>query len=158
MFNTGNTPVTIIGATMSGTGFNIDFSIFPLTIPVNAGQPFTVTFTPTAQGLFTGSLTFNTSASGTQPVVALSGAGGSASGHTASLSWSASSSTVVGYNIYRSVTQGGLYTKLNGILQTQTTFVDTNLISGKTYYWVVTSVDASGNESGYSNEVAAIVP
>jgi len=31
-------------------------------------------------------------------------------------------------------------------------------VSGKTYYYVTTSVDSSGKESPYSNEVQAIIP
>jgi fibronectin type 3 domain-containing protein len=37
-------------------------------------------------------------------------------------------------------------------------YADSNVQSGQTYYYVATSVDASGNESVYSNEVSAIVP
>jgi len=37
-------------------------------------------------------------------------------------------------------------------------FTDSNVQTGQTYYYVATAVDASGNESVYSNEVPAIVP
>jgi hypothetical protein len=125
---------------------------------VNGAQPINIAFTPQSFGTFTGTLTFSTNSSGTQPVVAFNGVGGSASAHSAIVSWTPSTSTVVGYNVYRSTTPGGLYTKLNGILLTQPTFADTALVSGKTYYWVVTAVDPNGNESGFSNEATATIP
>jgi fibronectin type 3 domain-containing protein len=37
-------------------------------------------------------------------------------------------------------------------------YADSSVLSGQTYYYVATSVDASGSESVYSNEVSAIVP
>ena len=87
----------------------------------------------------------------------ISGTSGTA--HSATLNWSASSSTsVVGYNVYRSTQSGGGFTKLNSTLNTGTTYVDNTVSAGATYYYVVTSVDGSGNESGYSNQVTATIP
>jgi fibronectin type 3 domain-containing protein len=37
-------------------------------------------------------------------------------------------------------------------------YADSSVQSGQIYYYVATSVDASGTESVYSNEVSAIVP
>jgi len=37
-------------------------------------------------------------------------------------------------------------------------FSDTNVQSGQTYYYVVTAVNNSGLESGYSNAVQAVIP
>jgi fibronectin type 3 domain-containing protein len=39
-----------------------------------------------------------------------------------------------------------------------TSFVDGSVQSGQTYYYVVTAVDTSGTESGYSNQVQAVIP
>ena len=36
-----------------------------------------------------------------------------------------------------------------------TTFIDTGLTSGTTYYYVITAEDADGNESNVSNEAFA---
>ena len=71
--------------------------------------------------------------------------------------WSANSeSDLAGYNIYRSSTSGSGYVKLNSSIIAKTSspqYVDS--ISGSvetTYYYVVTAVDTSGNESSSSNE------
>jgi fibronectin type 3 domain-containing protein len=37
-------------------------------------------------------------------------------------------------------------------------YADGSVQNGQTYYYVATAVDGSGNESVYSNEVAATVP
>jgi fibronectin type 3 domain-containing protein len=39
-----------------------------------------------------------------------------------------------------------------------TSYTDSNVQSGVTYYYVVTSVDAQSHESTYSNEVQVTVP
>jgi len=78
--------------------------------------------------------------------------------HSATLSWTASTSTVSGYNIYRGTSSGGPYTKMNSSLVTVLTYVDSNVTGGNTYYYVSTSVDTSGNESAYSNQATAKIP
>jgi hypothetical protein len=79
--------------------------------------------------------------------------------HAATLTWSAStSSNVAGYNIYRSTTSGGPYTKINSSLVNGTTYTDLSTLAGVTYYYVVTAVDGSSNESSYSNQTQGSVP
>ncbi len=65
---------------------------------------------------------------------------------------------VVGYNIYRGTTSGGPYTKLNSSQVLLTTYTDSTVQSGLTYYYVTTAVDSGGTESIYSNEVQAVIP
>ncbi len=60
-----------------------------------------------------------------------------------------------GYNVYRSQTTGNPYTRVNGSLLSSSTYTDTGLTSGVTYYYVVKAVDQSSNESGYSDEASA---
>jgi len=57
-----------------------------------------------------------------------------------------------GYNLYRSTTPGGNYQKLNLAVLPDTAYRDSSLLSDTTYYYVVTAVDTSRNESGYSPE------
>jgi hypothetical protein len=64
---------------------------------------------------------------------------------------------VAGYNVYRSTSPGGSYQKVNDSLVTGTQYVDTSVGSGSTYYYVVTSVDADGDESVQSQEASATV-
>jgi len=67
------------------------------------------------------------------------------------LSWNASSGAT-SYNVKRATVSGGPYTTVNstGV----TSFTDTGLSNGTTYYYVVTAVNASG-ESGPSSQVSA---
>ncbi|HBG27268.1 MAG: hypothetical protein A2Y10_11290 [Planctomycetes bacterium GWF2_41_51] len=73
-----------------------------------------------------------------------------------SLDWDDNSEEdLAGYNIYRSTTSGSGYTKLNGSHLSNSDYTDNSVINETTYYYVVTAVDESENESGYSNEVSA---
>jgi hypothetical protein len=81
--------------------------------------------------------------------------------HPTILTWGAStSSNVAGYNVYRSTTSGGTYTKLNSALIVGAlTFTDATSQPGQVYFYVATAVDSSGNESAYSNPpVQATIP
>jgi fibronectin type 3 domain-containing protein len=73
------------------------------------------------------------------------------------LSWNASTSTVSGYNVYRSTVSGTQYAKLNSAL-VGLAYTDTSVLNSKTYFYVTTAVDANGVESVYSNEVSANIP
>jgi len=63
---------------------------------------------------------------------------------------------LAGYNVYRTTTSGSGYQRINYSLVLKPTYIDTQLIRGKTYYYVVTAVNTSGGESGYSNQVEVI--
>lgn len=79
--------------------------------------------------------------------------------HTVSLSWKASTSTnLKGYYVYRASVAGGAYSKLNASPVASTTFSDTSVSSGRTYYYVTTAVDTSNTESTYSNQATAVIP
>jgi hypothetical protein len=78
--------------------------------------------------------------------------------HSVILNWAAStSSNVAGYKVYRSTTSGGPYTLLT-TLGNVTTISDNTVLSGQTYYYVMTAVDSSNNESSYSTQSQAIIP
>jgi hypothetical protein len=79
--------------------------------------------------------------------------------HTVALSWTASTTTTVtGYNVYRSTTNGSGYVKINSSLVTALTYADSAVLNGTTYYYVTTAVDSTGAESSYSNQGTAVVP
>ena len=85
--------------------------------------------------------------------------GGGAVPHYVVLNWSASTSaSIAGYNVYRGSSSGGPYTKANSSLIAGTTFTDSVVAAGNTYYYVSTAVDTNNNESAYSNEAAATAP
>jgi fibronectin type 3 domain-containing protein len=78
--------------------------------------------------------------------------------HSVALTWNASTSTVSGYNAYRSTASGGPYTKINPSLVAVLNYTDSTVLSGTTYYYVTTAVDSSGSESIFSNQVSANIP
>lgn len=78
--------------------------------------------------------------------------------HSVALTWNASASTVSGYNVYRSTVSGSLYVKINPSLNPGLSYTDAAVQNGTTYYYVTTAVDASGTESGFSNQVSAVIP
>ncbi len=74
------------------------------------------------------------------------------------LTWQASTSVVVGYYVYRGSVSGGPYTQLNSTYLPGTTHVDNTVQAGQTYFYVITAVDSSNDQSAYSNEASAVVP
>jgi len=72
---------------------------------------------------------------------------------TAYVSWTPASGAAA-YNVYRGAISRGSYTRVNGTPITGTTFVDRLMPADAVYYYVVTSVDAKGNEGNYSAEAA----
>lgn len=59
------------------------------------------------------------------------------------------------YGVYRSETAGGPYTQLTTISSTNSNYTDATAVNDTTYYYVVTALDTSSNESTYSNEITA---
>jgi len=109
-----------------------------------------VTFTPTALGIRPGSLSINSSS------ITLTGAG--VANHQVNLSWTASTSAVVGYLVYRiGLSPGGLVERLNSVSIPGTSFTDT--VQGNQFlYYFVTAVDSNGAESVNSNLAPVSVP
>jgi hypothetical protein len=156
--NGGNSNVTISNVTVSGAGYSATGIQSGQIVTPGQSATLTVTFAPAGTGLITGSVTVTSNATNSTPPVALSGTGVQAASHSVTLNWTASASTVSGYNVYRSTVSGGPYTKLNSTLDVATTYVDTSVQAGLTYFYVVTSVDSSSVESVNSTEVSATIP
>jgi hypothetical protein len=79
--------------------------------------------------------------------------------YNVTLNWVASTSaSAVAYNVYRRTTATGTATKLNATPIAATSFTDTQVQLGQTYYYYSTTLDAAGNESGPSNQVTALIP
>ena len=159
--NTGSDSVKISSVKVSGQGYSVSGGS-NVTLTPNQSVTIYVNFGPSTSGYAGGTLAITSNASNPTVQVGVSGTGVTAQqagqgSHGVSLSWTPSASSVIGYFVYRSSTSGGPYTKLNAAVDAQPTFVDSGLASG-TYYYVVTSVDSSGTESGFSNEVQVIVP
>ena len=117
--------------------------------------------TPTTAGTssFTAKVTDSgspaTSASASLSITVASGG----SSHSVLLNWTASPSPgVTGYNVYRSLTSGTGYVKLNSSAVGGLSYTDSTVSNSTTYYYVTTSVDNSGDESSHSQEVKMIIP
>lgn len=74
------------------------------------------------------------------------------------LDWADNAETdLAGYSVYRSTTSGGGYVRLNALPLIESSFEDGAVTLGETYYYRVTAVDTSANESDFSGEAAATV-
>jgi hypothetical protein len=155
--NTGSSSVTISGVSVSGAGFTASGASGLIVSP---SQSTTVhaTFTPFTIGSYTGSLTITSNAQNSPAKIVMSGTGVASSTHSVALSWIASTSVVAGYNIYASSSSSGPYSLLNSSPVPTTNYVDTNVLSGDTYYFRITSVSSSYQESAPSASVQAIIP
>lgn len=168
MQNTGDISMTVQGITVAGAGFGYSSLSPGFSLAPNQKVTFQVWFSPKTAGAASATVSF-LSANLTSPeTMSLAGNGVSSGGgtpppptatsHTVHLNWGASTSQIIGYRVYRSETSGGSYSALNGTAITTLTYDDTTVAAGTTYYYVVTAIDASGDESGYSNQATAVVP
>ena len=72
------------------------------------------------------------------------------------LTWTSNTDPdLAGYNIYRTTTTGVGYAKLNQTLAQSSSYLDGAVSNGTTYYYAVSAVDTSGNESAKSMEASA---
>jgi len=157
--NGGSVPLSISGLTITGTNAG-DFARIADTcgssLAGGGNCTIGVTFTPSATGQRTATLTISDNASGSSQTAICTGMGSP----DVILSWGASpSSGVVGYNVFRGTSSGGeSSTPLNSTPINGTSFVDTKVTAGMTYYYVVTSVGSNGVQSAPSNETEAVMP
>jgi hypothetical protein len=156
--NGGNSNVTISSVAISGAGYTASGVSSGQIVAPGKTATLNVTFTPSSAGLLSGSVTVSSNATNSPATVTLSGTGVQPVSHSVTLTWTASTSTVSGYNVYRSSVSGGPYTKLNSAPVASTTYVDTTVQASQTYFYVITSVDASNVESAFSTEVSVTVP
>ena len=156
--NSSNSSITILNTSVSGAGFNVS-GISSGTI-LNPGQTatLTVTFTPAGTGTQSGSITVASNSQTPSITVALQATGVPSGNHLAALSWNSVGSPAVGYFIYRGTTSGGPYARMNSAADANTTYTDSAVVAGQSYYYVVTAVDSNSVESSYSNEVSATIP
>jgi Concanavalin A-like lectin/glucanases superfamily/Protein of unknown function (DUF1573) len=147
--------VTVAGAGLSATGVSTGTMLSP-------GQSVTldVTYTPAAAVALNGGVTFTSNASDSSVSLALTGTGVQPPPvtHSVNLTWGPSTSAgVIGYNVYRGTASAGPYTLLTTSPVATMSYVDTTNAAG-TFYYTVTSVDAGGMQSTYSNVVPVMIP
>ncbi len=155
--NQGGANLHIAAVSAFGNGYSVSGGSGVTLVP-NQSVTVSVNFGPTAAGYAAGLLSVASDATNPAVQVSMSGTGITAQvgSHSVTLSWTASTSQVTGYNIYRSTVSGGPYAKVNTAVDPNATYTDSGLASGD-YFYVVTSVE-NGVESGYSNEVAVVIP
>lgn len=157
--NSGAAILNISSVSVSGNGYSVSGGSSVALMPAQS-VTVSVNFGPTVPGYAAGTLSVSSNAQNSAVQVAISGTGITAQvgAHSVTLSWTPSTSQVInGYYVYRSSISGGPYAKLNAALDPASSYTDASLTSG-TYFYVVTSVDPNGVESGYSNEVAVTIP
>jgi hypothetical protein len=157
--NRGNADVTISKVSVSGAGFSHGGAAAGTILGPDQSTTLRVAFAPAAAGSVHGDVVVTSNATNSPMTISLSGDAVKPSPHSVALTWSASkSSGVVGYHVYRGTTSGGPYTKLTPAAISETRYTDTSVEAGRTYYYVVTSVDSDGLESSHSNQASATVP
>ena len=148
--------VTVTGATSNSDEFGLSGIRFPFTVPVGHRVSFSINFAPKMSGTAYGKISFSSNAANSLVSEALTGTGTATSQHAVSLSWKPSTSAVAHYNVYRSGTSGGPYTKIASA--PGTFYRDTSVQARGSYYYVTTAVSSRGKESRHSNEVHALIP
>jgi hypothetical protein len=154
----GSSSVTVQSVKTSGTGFSVVQPQLPASLTAGQTLVLAVDFSPAASGQQTGSLVISSSAP--QLTVPLSGTGSTTAStdHSATLSWDNGDSTATSYKVYRSSVSGGPYAPINSSPLSATTYKDSTVTAGATYFYVVTETNSSGVESQFSSEVTATVP
>ncbi|MGP0020341.1 MAG: choice-of-anchor D domain-containing protein [Candidatus Sulfotelmatobacter sp.] len=148
--------VTVSSPSSSSSQFVLTGASFPVTIASGQSMSFNVAFTPQSSGTLSGSLLFSSTASNSPATEPLTGVG-TQTAYTVGLSWNPSSAAV-GYNVYRSSSSTGSYSKINPALDNNTAYTDSTVTAGTTYYYAATSVNSSGIESSLSTPVQVAVP
>jgi hypothetical protein len=157
--NTGNATATINQITISGAGYSASGLTLPATLAAGAKASFTIKFAPSAVGTYNATAVVTSTAANSPASIPLTGtATTSAPSHSVALSWADSDTTITGYNVYRGTQSGGPYTKMNSTLDTSKAWTDATVQAGATYYYSVTAVNGSGQESAKSTPVKAVVP
>ena len=152
-----NAAVTISSDGSNSSEFLLALNL-PVTIPAGQSIQVTVQFQPNASGAASGKAGFISNASDSPTVELLTGTGVAPLSHHVDLSWDSGGGQPVGYNVYRGAVSGGPYTMINTSLDSSTHYTDSTVVSGTTYYYVTTEVNAQGQESGYSNVAKAVIP
>jgi fibronectin type 3 domain-containing protein len=95
----------------------------------------------------------------TTPPLPPTGLTASAGDSSVSLNWNDNNeSDLAGYRVYRSPPPGDDYVQINGSLLSSSAYIDNSVENGQTYYYAVTAVDTSSNESIDGSNVVFATP
>lgn len=155
VMNNGNSDITISSVTVTGAGFSANGISNGAVLTPGQSATLNVTFAPTSAGNVTGAgINIVSNATNSPMTIGLSGTGT----HVVKLQWAPSSTANVTYNVFRGTSQGGEGpTPINSSPVIATSYTDTNVAGGQTYFYDVKAVNSDGS-SGPSTEVQINVP
>lgn len=157
--NTGNSNITVSGVSVTATDVVAGGGISGATLAPGQTAALTVTFAPKQAETVSGTVKISSNATASTTSLAVAGTGVAGTGHSVSLSWSAStSSNISSYNVYRATGLTGAYSKLTAAPVTGLKYTDTSVVGGETYVYAVTAVSSSGVESPHSSPATAVIP
>jgi hypothetical protein len=164
--NTGDANMTVSGITLVGAGFGYSDLSPGFSLSPNQTVTFQIWFKPQTKGSASASVSFLSANLASPATMSLSGDGVTSTppppppppNHSVHLAWNPSSSQIAGYKVYRGNVSGGPYTTISPSTVDSLAYDDSTVASGSAYYYVVTAVSHSGDESQYSNESAAVIP
>jgi Abnormal spindle-like microcephaly-assoc'd, ASPM-SPD-2-Hydin/Transmembrane protein 131-like N-terminal len=165
--NTGDADMTVSGITLVGAGFGYSDLSPGFSLSPNQKVTFQIWFKPQTKGSASASVSFLSANLASPATMSLSGDGVTSTppppappppNHSVHLAWNSSPSHIAGYKVYRGDISGGPYATISSSTTDSPAYDDSTVASGSTYYYVVTAVNRSGDESQYSNESAAIIP
>jgi Abnormal spindle-like microcephaly-assoc'd, ASPM-SPD-2-Hydin len=157
--NTGNTSADISSVSLIGSSYILSETMGKVVLAPNQSTNLIVEFAPKTAGNLPGTVTISSNATNSQLVIQLSGVGAQkGQQQSVALNWDRSASQVVGYFVYRSSEPSGPYAKLNPQASPENSYTDSSIVSGQTYFYVVTSVNSENIESAYSGQASVTVP
>jgi fibronectin type 3 domain-containing protein len=125
--------------------------IKPFTATANSSGQIVITFTSVKDNAKVSGIEILTTGVKPTPPAPVTGLSAGAGNAQVTLNWAASS-TATSYNVYRGSSNGGEVLVKSGV--STTSYTDTGLSNGTTYFYEVTAVNSAG-ESGRSSEVSA---
>jgi len=156
--NTGSVALSIAGIDLTGADPTDFFEATTCSTWLATGGSCTVVvlFRPLTSGDHTASLTVTDNAPDSPQSVSLSGGGGSS--HYVVLTWTDSATPgVLGYYVYRGAASGEeSTTPLNSTPIAGTSYTDSNVADGQTYYYVVTALGSDGTTQSPDSTEASL--
>jgi hypothetical protein len=162
--NSGNSNLTVNQVVLSGSAFTLSDIPSQLELAPQQETSLLVTFSPQVKGTVSGFVKFVSKELNAPVIIALAGDGIDAGSpppsvsHTVKLQWNASPGNISGYDVYRSGSSGGAYIKLTASPIDKLEYLDSDVVSGHEYFYVVTSVNSGGNQSKYSTQISVTIP
>jgi hypothetical protein len=156
--STGNTSLDISSISLAGSGYTFGGVAAHTVLAPDQSAILKIDFDPKSAGNVSGTVTISSNAPNSPLIIQLTGDGTQKNqAPSVALSWDGVSQ-VIGYFVYRSSKSSGPYTKLNAQVDSGTSYTDSSVTKGDTYYYVVTSVNSGNVQSTYSNPISVTIP